>query len=222
MIQQFNMSLFKLFIASLIGIAVISLPLKAWAQEQEYLEDPNAVAVDAPIEQATEEQVQLNLPVNAFPPRPLAPAETQPPVTEMILRLQRKQPDILMDQIGSVFLTSREETVITEARKGLITRAPTDMEFDEEQDLDGTVSKPTGPREVSLGGVLYVDANDWVVWINSEKITPKNIPSSVIDIRVSKDYIKLKWFDVQTNQIFPIKLRPHQRFNLDTRIFLPG
>jgi len=217
------MFLSKLFFMTLMGIAAISLPPKGRAQEQEYLEDPNAVAVDTPIEQATTEgQAKLNLPMDAFPPRPLAPAETHPPVTEMILRVQRKQPDILMDQIGSVFLTSREETVITEARKGLITRAPTDMEFDEEQDLDGTMSKPTGPREVSLGGVLYVDANDWVVWINSEKITPKNIPSSIIDIRVSKDYIKLKWFDVQTNQIFPIKLRPHQRFNLDTRIFLPG
>jgi hypothetical protein len=32
----------------------------------------------------------------------------------------------------------------------------------------------------------------------------------------------MKWFDEYTNQVFPIRLRPHQRFNIDARMFLPG
>jgi hypothetical protein len=162
--------------------------------------------------------------IEVFPPKPLSPEESLPPVEEMIKRVNQKKPEVSIDQIGSVFLTSIEENVIIEARKGAVAGLPTDMEFDEDQDLLDANSnvRPMAPREVSLGGVLYVSSDDWVVWINSEKITPKNIPSSIIDIRVNKDFVKLKWYDIQTNQIFPIKLRSHQRFNLDSRIFLPG
>jgi hypothetical protein len=43
-----------------------------------------------------------------------------------------------------------------------------------------------------------------------------------MDIKVSRAYIDLKWFDGYTNKIYPIRLRPQERFNLDSRIFLPG
>lgn len=135
-------------------------------------------------------------------------------------RLGLNDPKVTVQELSSLFLTKSEEDLIVQARNGLVTRPPTDSEFAKEQREGG--ASVSGPRELSLGGILYVSSKDWVIWLNSEKITPKNIPSSVIDVRVTKDYVRLKWFDSTTNQIFPIKLRTHQRFNLDTRIFLPG
>jgi hypothetical protein len=96
------------------------------------------------------------------------------------------------------------------------------VEREQELAEEGKISRPSSVREISLGGILYKSSNDWAIWINSEKITPKNIPPAIMDISVQQDLIKLKWLDFQTNQIFPVKLRPHQRFNFDTRIFLPG
>ncbi len=119
----------------------------------------------------------------------------------------------------SLFFTPRELEMLNEARQGLLARMATDSELNAAQ--DGR-SVPRGPREISVSGILYIDANDWVVWINNEKITPERIPPEITDIKVTKDSVRLKWFDAYTNQIFPIKLRTHQRFNIDTRIFLPG
>ena len=101
---------------------------------------------------------------------------------------------------------------------GLTTRAPTDFEL--RQAEDGNV--PRGPRELSLGGIIYASSSDWSIWMNGQKITPNRLPPEILDIKVRKKYIRLKWFDAYTNQIFPVKLKPHQRFNIDTRIFLPG
>lgn len=137
-------------------------------------------------------------------------------------RISLNNPQVELEQISSLFLTSGERNLITEAREGFITRPPTDSEFNREQRDTEIVDRPLSPREVSLGGLLYTSSNDWTIWLNSQKITPKNIPPAIIDITVTRDYIKMKWLDAQTNQIFPVKLRAHQRFNLDTRIFLPG
>lgn len=119
----------------------------------------------------------------------------------------------------SLFFTPREIGLIGEAREGFVARVATEAEIARSQDPS---QRPRGPREVALGGVLYVSNDDWTVWINKQKITPDRIPPEVTDIIVGKDYVQLKWYDAYTNQIFPIKLRPQQRFNIDTRIFLPG
>ncbi len=133
-------------------------------------------------------------------------------------RLDIVRPDIDLNQIPSLFFTPSEQSLIAEARLGLTTRAPTDSEL--RQAEDGNI--PRGPRELSLGGIIYASSSDWSIWMNGQKITPKRLPPEILDIKVRKKYIKLKWFDAYTNQIFPIKLKPHQRFNIDTRIFLPG
>jgi hypothetical protein len=143
-------------------------------------------------------------------------------INEVDDRIQLNDPQVELDQILSLFLTIGEQNLLIEARKGFMTRPPTESEFNQEQRNAEKVDRPLSPREVSLGGLLYSSSNDWTIWINSQKITPKNIPPAILDIEVYKDHIKMKWLDFQTNQIFPIKLQTHQRFNLDTRIFLPG
>ena len=77
-------------------------------------------------------------------------------------------------------------------------------------------------REIILGGILYVSDDDWTIWLNGKRVTPKALPKEVIDLKVYDAHIEVKWFDDWTNQIFPIRLKTHQRFNIDTRIFLPG
>ena len=79
-----------------------------------------------------------------------------------------------------------------------------------------------GIRELQLGGIMYQSAKDWVVWLNGFRVTPGALPDRVIDLAVHDDYIDLVWFDEYTNLVYPIRLRPHQRFNLDSRIYLPG
>ena len=149
-------------------------------------------------------------------------AQTEDDKSDMDQRILLNNPQVNMGQISSLFLTSNEENLLIDARKGLVTRPPTVSEFEEEQKESESAVRPSGPREVSLAGILYHSDSDWTIWLNSQKITPKNLPSAILDISVTKDFVKMKWLDVQTNQIFPVKLRPHQRFNFDTRIFLPG
>ena len=108
--------------------------------------------------------------------------------------------------------------MIAEARAGFTARPPTDTEL--RNATDGNVK--IGVREINLAGIVYLSAGDWTIWLNGQKVTPSRLPPEILDIKVRKNSIKLKWFDEYTNQIFPIKLKTHQRFNIDTRIFLPG
>ncbi len=73
-----------------------------------------------------------------------------------------------------------------------------------------------------LGGIVYAREGEWTIWLNGRRITPEAVPKEVLDLRVFEDYIEVKWLDDYTNQIFPLRLRTHQRFNMDTRVFLPG
>lgn len=119
----------------------------------------------------------------------------------------------------SIFFTPRELALIENAKEGVVARLATDSELN---DAQNEKSVPQGPREISVGGILFLNSDNWAIWINNQKITPQRIPPEITDINVGKDYVRLKWYDAYTNQIFPIKLKTYQRFNIDTRIFLPG
>lgn len=109
-------------------------------------------------------------------------------------------------------------------RRGGVRRNVTETELDRAMDETEEV-KPKPPpeqRELRLGGILYTTADDWTVWLNEQRVTPNAIPKEVISLRVHRHYIDVKWYDDYTSRIFPIRLRAHQRFNLDSRIFLPG
>jgi hypothetical protein len=128
-------------------------------------------------------------------------------------------------QIPSILFTYWEHTAIADAKNS---RGETREVTDEElmRDLRGReVDKPKPPpeeREITLEGIVYVNGDDWTIWLNNKRVTPNAIPREVMDLKVYKEYIEMKWFDDYTNQIFPIRMRTHQRFNIDSRIFLPG
>lgn len=82
--------------------------------------------------------------------------------------------------------------------------------------------KKPGRRSIKMGGILYRSAQDWTIWLNNQRVEPGKLPKEIIDIKVSEDYVDLRWFDEFTNNIYPIRLRANQTFNLDARIFIPG
>ena len=123
------------------------------------------------------------------------------------------------EKIRSLFFTYWQHEAIVDAKRSRgRARPPTESEL---KALDKEKPK-AGERDLTLDGIVFVATDNWTIWLNGMRVTPSAIPREVIDLRVFKDYIEVKWLDEYTNQVFPIRLRAHQRFNLDMRIFLPG
>lgn len=120
-------------------------------------------------------------------------------------------------KLKSVFFTDEEYALLMEALEGFRSK---DATQDDVNSAEAEEYKPA-PRDVTLAGLVYVDALDWTLWLNKNLVKPDAIPEEVLDIKVFSEYVELQWYDSQTNQIFPLRLRPHQRFNLDAKIFLP-
>ncbi len=122
-----------------------------------------------------------------------------------------------------------EQTAIIEAKKSAesagLTRGVTDAEINRamNEPLDQERAKPPPEeRNITLGGILYTSQDEWTIWLNGERVTPDALPEEVIDLRVYKHHVDMKWQDEYTRRLYPIRLRAHQRFNLDNRMFLPG
>lgn len=172
---------------------------------------------------AQDEGVKVNEEIKKEKPAAVQTLTGDSQIEDMVRRTQLNKPEANPDQISSLFFTAWEQSIIADARKGLFTRPPTEYEVEKaERELARGAPPPMGPRELSLGGIVYVSSGDWTLWLNGQKVTPKRLPPEILDIRVRKDHVKIKWYDAYTNQIFPVKLKTHQRFNIDTRLFLPG
>jgi hypothetical protein len=131
------------------------------------------------------------------------------------------------EQYGSLVFTYWEHAAIKDAKNARgFQRAPSEAELMRDlktkKDDVKKVKPPPEKREIRLAGIVYHGAKDWVIWLNEQRVTPDALPPEILDMKVYKGYIELKWFDDWTNQIYPIRLRPHQRFNIDARMFLPG
>lgn len=96
---------------------------------------------------------------------------------------------------------------------------PPKLSEPEEKYIPPTVPSP---RELKLAGITYHAPKKWTIWLNGERLTPNAIPDEIFKINVEKDFVEIIWHDKQTHKIFPVRLRPNQRFNLDARMFLPG
>ncbi len=137
-------------------------------------------------------------------------------------------PNFSLDGFPSLMFTYWEQASILDAKNSRgLTRAPTDTELFEDLNSDQTSPEespgpPPGIRTLELGGIAFKTSKSWTIWLNGERVTPTALPAEVLDLKVYKEYIELKWLDEYRNQIVPIRLRPHQRFNIDQRIFLPG
>jgi hypothetical protein len=126
---------------------------------------------------------------------------------------------VMPEALQTLFFTAWQHALLQEAKIGFNTNLPNPGEVGSS---GSSAPRDPGIRELSLGGISYGTTEKWTVWLNGVRITPDAIPSQVLDIKVSRSHIDLKWFDGYTNKIYPVRMRPHERFNLDSRIFLPG
>lgn len=124
------------------------------------------------------------------------------------------QESISPSDIPSLFFTPDALALIRDAIRGLNTSSLADAG-------DGSEKDP-GIRELALGGIIYKSDKDWAILLNGLRITPDTIPGEILDLKVSKDYVDIKWYDAYTNRLFPVRLRTNERFNLDSRLFLMG
>jgi hypothetical protein len=143
--------------------------------------------------------------------------------------------DMLVEppNIPSLFFTTQEHALLNEAREGFKARLPTlkelgqsgvanRLEYESEEEAARMRAAQAALRELSLSGILYISQDDWIVWLNKTRMTPDALPKEIMDIKVYNEYVELRWFDLKTKTIYPVRLRPNQRFNLDARMFLPG
>ena len=174
-----------------------------------------AVGTDAPAAavspEATPDQTSLQQPAAQQPEQNKDPSK----------------PIFNADEYTSLVFTHWEHVAIKDAVKYRgktrgVTEAELMRDLKKREDQAEKVKPPPEEREIRLSGIVYHGGKDWTIWLNEQRVTPDAIPEEVMDLKVYKTYIEFKWFDDYTNQIFPIRLRPHQRFNIDTRIFLPG
>ncbi len=75
-------------------------------------------------------------------------------------------------------------------------------------------------RLIVVSGIAYQTADDWVVWINGQKVTPKKLLPEIVDIDVTPASVQLKWFDIGINNVISITMRPHQTYDIVTGVLL--
>ena len=127
-----------------------------------------------------------------------------------------------VDQMPSLFFTHYQYKAIEQAKnkRGFV-KPPTEEELAAINNGENLQLDPES-RYIKLGGIVYKDKDDWTIWLNGKRVTPDAVPTQVLDLVVYQNYIEVQWMDETTNQIFPLRMKAHQRFNMDMRIFLPG
>lgn len=209
----------------LVLLAGAALPLMAQAQDQVPAPPPAAdlpAVVPAPDMPVAAPGATVSAPAAAEDSNPDGNYVASAGYAELMALADAKRyvrdATVTPENVSTLFFTAWQHALLQEAKIGFTTRAPEPGEV-------GTASNEgaaPGIRELSLGGIAFANSKKWTVWLNTVRVTPDAIPDQVLDIKVSRSHIDLKWFDRFTNKIYPVRLRPHERFNLDSRIFLPG
>lgn len=117
----------------------------------------------------------------------------------------------------SLFFSPNQIASIMRANQGFI--APKEA-YDEKNQSEKPVD--SGPRILSLSGIMFQGPNDWIIWFNGHRVTPKNIPDRVMGLKVESNRIHLKWMDIGNQRVINLTLYPHQQYNIDTNVILPG
>jgi hypothetical protein len=166
-------------------------------------------------------------------PSPTAQAlniETIPPELRILKKVEEelkskfKSNVYVPVNIPSLFFTPAQQTLLSSARQGFNNALPSDEDMAGLAASDPNATEAIIPSvtEISLGGILFNGDENWVIWLNGARTTKETLPKEIIDIQVGADYIQLKWFDEATNQIFPVRLRPNQKFDITKKVFLPA
>lgn len=155
------------------------------------------------------------------PPQKAESPMPDPVQAEPEAESEPQQPQIkkLNKYYPSLFFTYWQHQAIRDVlnSRGFV-KAPTEAELNAEDEF----IPDRGIRELKLGGILFKNEKEWIIYLNNERVKPDSIPEQILDLIVFEKHIELKWLDEHSNMIYRVRLKPHQRFNLDQRIFLSG
>lgn len=113
----------------------------------------------------------------------------------------------------SLFFAGDELVQIQQALKGII--SPINGPID-------SIGKPIPQvRTITLTGVLYKGPDDWLIWLNGQKLNPHVLLKEIVDIKVERDLVHLSWFDIGLNGVINVDMRPHQKYDIVTGLMLP-
>lgn len=76
-------------------------------------------------------------------------------------------------------------------------------------------------RTIVITGMNYFSPDNWIVWLNGQKITPYIRPSEVQEIEVHPGVVHLKWFDIGANKTLRLSMRPNEVYDIVTGVTLP-
>lgn len=209
-------------LACLLLLAIVLVPVEAYAQDSSPAQTQGKQTPPDPPENDAGQGAQQD------EKKPDGTDVGEETLVDMTLqRLERRAvnknslepPQTNPRDMASMFYTAEQYQLLLDAIETFKLRGP--LTQTTPVDKSGKPKDP-GIRELSLSGIAYMSKNKWVVWLNGKRLTPKSLPKEILDIEVHENYVEMKWFDPFTELIYPIRLRPHQRFNLDMRIFLPG
>jgi hypothetical protein len=158
--------------------------------------------------------------LKSMPPEQILLMAVEDRMKKELMRLDNLEPEI-----PSVFFDYAEHTQLRAVLGKSKTPIPDEQSSaaeDQESDITLLSNELSGQRDISLGGILFNGPEDWILWLNNQRLTPQRIPAQIKAINVTKSYVELRWYDDVSKQIVPIRLRPSQRFNLDARMFFPG
>ncbi len=146
----------------------------------------------------------------------------QPQETPLTPEQQAEEDKKTYLNLPSILFTFNEQMAIQDARNTDMDFTGPDCEVVECAPEDMPPPPPPEKRYIRLGGIAFNSPDSWTIWLNKQRITPDALPEEVLDLKVFREYVEMKWYDDYTKQILPIRLRPHQAFHMDQRIFLPG
>lgn len=105
----------------------------------------------------------------------------------------------------------------------IVEKPPAEAEVTEEPGSPPVLYPPIPQqRSITLSGVLYRAPGDWAVWINGQKVVPSRLLPEIVDIRVERDRVHLKWFDIGLGRVLALTLRPNQTYDIVSSTLLRG
>lgn len=112
----------------------------------------------------------------------------------------------------SLFFTQADLVDIKNAISGISTNGP----------LGAATEKPIPQvRTIVITGMNYFSDDNWIVWLNGQKVTPYIRPREVQEIDVRPGVVHLKWFDIGANKTLRLSMRPNEVYDIVTGVTLP-
>jgi len=79
-------------------------------------------------------------------------------------------------------------------------------------ETSGRTGPPPVPPDIHMGALIYLRPNDWVIWINGVRRTPRDRLGELEIAAVTAERAEIVWRGDAAAGPLRIRLRPHQTF----------